>query len=306
MDGFKGRKDRDGMNAPAHGQDFTRMEAEEATPVDGGAMGRRPVALTIAGFDPSSGAGITADLKVFISHGIYGMACITGLTVQSTQGVRGVEPVTASTVAATLQMLAEDVEFSGIKVGMLATAEVANAVTDFLDSVPGVPVVLDPVLRSSSGRELLELEGVVVLRERLLGRIDWITPNREELEILIRRTISRPEEVPAGSERLRELARQKGNERLKVVVTGGDQDPPKDYLSSGGEDSGWISGQRVVTNSTHGTGCAFSSALLCRLVGGDAPRVAAVEAKEYVAAALKAAYPVGRGKGPMNHLFKLA
>lgn len=291
------------MNAPAHGRNFTLTEAEEATPVEGGPGTRRPVALTIAGFDPSSGAGVTADLKVFISHGICGMACVTGLTVQSTLGVRAVEPVTASTVAATLQMLAEDVEFSGIKVGMLATAEVANAVADFLDSVPGVPVVLDPVLRSSSGRELLEPEGVVVLRERLLGRIDWITPNREELEILIGRTISRSEEVPEAAERLRELARKTGNERLKVVVTGGDLSPPEDYLLSGENDSGWISGERIETNSTHGTGCAFSSALLCRLVTGDSPRGAAVRAKEYVTAALKAAYPVGRGKGPMNHLF---
>ncbi len=293
------------MNAPAHGRNFTLTGAEEATPVEGESGARRPVALTIAGFDPSSGAGVTADLKAFISHGMYGMACITGLTVQSTLGVRAVEPVTASTVAATLQMLAEDVSFSGIKVGMLATAEVANAVADFLDSVPDVPVVLDPVLRSSSGRELLEPAGVTVLRERFLRRIDWITPNREELEILIGGPVLQRKEVPEAAERLRALARQAGNERLRVVVTGGDLDPPEDYLLSGEEDSGWISGERVETNSTHGTGCAFSSALLCRLVAGDSPRGAAVRAKEYVTAALKAAYPVGRGKGPMNHLFNL-
>jgi hydroxymethylpyrimidine/phosphomethylpyrimidine kinase len=208
------------MNAAFHDQDSTRPEAEVATLGGGKQVARRPVALTIAGFDPSSGAGVTADLKVFISHRIYGMACITGLTVQSTQGVRAVEPVAASTVAATLQMLAEDVSFSGIKVGMLATAEIADTVADFLDSVPGIPVVLDPVLRSSSGRELLTAGGVAVLRERLLDRIDWITPNREELEILTGSPVSRREEVPAAAERLRELALQAGNGRLRLVVTG--------------------------------------------------------------------------------------
>ena len=121
---------------------------------------KRPILLTIAGFDPSSGAGVSADLKVFAAHGAYGMACITALTVQSTLGVRAVEPVAAATVAATLEMLAEDVNFSGIKLGMLANGEIAEVVNNFLESLQGVPVVLDPVLRSSSGRDLLDSDGI--------------------------------------------------------------------------------------------------------------------------------------------------
>lgn len=146
---------------------------------------KRPILLTIAGFDPSSGAGVSADLKVFAAHGVYGMACITALTVQSTMGVGAVEPVSAATVGATLTMLAEDVTFSGIKLGMLGTAKSAEIVNIFLGGLSGVPIVLDPVLRSSSGRELLDPGGLEILREKLLERVDWITPNLDELSVLI-------------------------------------------------------------------------------------------------------------------------
>ena len=261
--------------------------------------------LSIAGFDPSSGAGVTADLKVFVAQGLYGMACITALTVQSTLGVRAVEPVGAATVAATLRALAEDVTFSGVKVGMLATAEICGVVGEFLESIPGVPVVLDPVLRSSSGRELLETAGVRVVRERLLARVDWTTPNWEELATLTGATVASREDVALAAGKLRKMAQGLGNERLNISVTGGEINPPEDYLLSGAGDYRWICGERVETSSTHGTGCAFSSALLCRLVAGDSSLIAAIRAKEYVTEALLAAYPVGRGNGPMHHLFKL-
>src|SRR5271163_5364575 len=164
MDYDEGRKGYRCMNIQGQGEDCTLPEPKIATEISSGAA-RRPVVLSIAGFDPSSGAGVTADLKVFAAHGLYGMACITALTVQSTQGVRRVEPVPASTVAATLEMLAEDVTFSGIKIGMLATAEICGVLGEFLDSKPEMPVVLDPVLRSTSGRELLEAAGIRVLSE---------------------------------------------------------------------------------------------------------------------------------------------
>src|SRR5271168_1228465 len=138
----------------------------------------RPIALTIAGFDPSSGAGITADLKTFSAFGIYGVACISALTVQSTLGVRAVEPLPAVLVRQTLQCLAEDVEPSGIKIGMLGSSLVASEVASFLAARSGTiareRVVLDPVLRSSSGAHLLDLDGVGVLREMLLPRVGWI------------------------------------------------------------------------------------------------------------------------------------
>lgn len=266
----------------------------------------RPILLTIAGFDPSGGAGASADLKVFAAHGAYGMACVTALTVQSTQGVRRVEAVAAATVEATLEMLAEDVNFSGIKLGMLANGEIAQIVNKFLSVHLEVPVVLDPVLRSSSGRELLDFGGVLVLKEQLLGRVDWITPNLDELAELTGLPVSDASEVPAAAEKLREQARELGNERLNIVVTGGHLETPDDYLLGPDGESRWIPGQRVETQATHGTGCAYSSALLCRIAAADAAPDAVRRAKDYVTGALKAAYPVGRGRGPMNHLYSLS
>jgi hydroxymethylpyrimidine/phosphomethylpyrimidine kinase len=289
------------MNGNFHERQSTRLGTASAT----GISGTLPVVLSIAGFDPSSGAGISADLKVFAAFGLYGMSCITALTVQSTVGVRAVEPVSPPTVAETLGMLSEDVRFSGIKVGMLATADICGVVGDFLDSLPGVPVVLDPVLQSSSGRELLDRAGVEQLRKRLLARVDWITPNLEELSVLTRRKVGKRNDVPAAAERLRELALESGSREINILVTGGHLETPEDYLLDAVGTGCWIPGERVETNATHGTGCALSSALLCGLVLGQGAVVAATLAKAYVTEALRAAYPVGRGKGPLNHLYGL-
>ncbi len=144
--------------------------------------------LTIAGFDPSSGAGVTADLMVFAAHGLFGTSCITGLTVQSTRGVRSTHPVAPEVLRATLEALAEDLPPAGIKIGMLCSAVAVAEVIGFLVRLrglgQGIPVVLDPVLLSSSGRELLEPSGVDLLRTGLLPLVDWVTPNLEELAAL--------------------------------------------------------------------------------------------------------------------------
>src|SRR5580698_6632231 len=264
----------------------------------------RPIALTIAGFDPSSGAGITADLKVFAAHDIYGMACITALTVQSTLGVRRVEPIAALTLSETLACLREDVILSGVKIGMLARAETVGQVAAFLNgTIDRIRVVLDPVLRSSSGRELLNAAGVNRLRAELLARVGWVTPNLDELAVLIESEPLRRQDIPAAASKLQQIARQAGNPDLPVVVTGGHLDSPDDFLRTPDGEEAWLPGERVETSSTHGTGCAFSSALLCQLLRGAKPKQAVEAAKAYVTGALKAAYPLGRGKGPMHHLF---
>ena len=145
-----------------------------------------PIVLTIAGFDPSSGAGITADLKVFAAHRLFGVAAITALTVQSTQGVRRVEPVSTEMLRQTLECLTDDLSLDAIKVGMLGTAAAVTVVSEFLgkSGVPSTRIVLDPVLRSSSGRELLSSDGVQRLKQDLLPLIGWMTPNTEELAAL--------------------------------------------------------------------------------------------------------------------------
>jgi hydroxymethylpyrimidine/phosphomethylpyrimidine kinase len=264
-----------------------------------------PVLLTVAGFDPSSGAGITADLAVFSAFGGFGVSCITGLTVQSTAGVAGVEPVPAATVQATLDCLAADLPLAGIKIGMMATGENVRVLDGFCTGNRAIPVVLDPVWRSSSGRELLDAAGVKALREGLLGKAGWITPNLEELGMLTGMVVRTAEDVPAAARQLQKQAAELGNSRrwpeLKVVVTGGHLESADDFLlTEAGE--AWIPGKKVETTSTHGTGCAFSSALLAGLVLHP-ERTAAEQvraAKEYVRRALETAVPLGRGNGPMN------
>jgi hydroxymethylpyrimidine/phosphomethylpyrimidine kinase len=264
-----------------------------------------PVALTIAGFDPGSGAGVTADLKTFAAHSIYGVACISAMTVQSTQGVRAVEPLSAGLVRATLDCLVDDVALSGIKIGMLGTSAVAAEVASFLRAqatrIPRERIVLDPVLRSTSGTPLIDANGVRVIRDELLHCVGWITPNLHELAILVGddlETLSR-DQFPAAAARLRE-----GNAELGVVVTGGHLAQPDDFLFSPSGEEAWLPGERIATNSTHGTGCAFSTAMLCGLISGLNPKDAVASAKAYVTEALRAAYPIGEGKGPVNHLFR--
>ena len=260
--------------------------------------------LTIAGFDPSSGAGVTADLMVFAAHGLFGTSCITGLTVQSTVGVRSTTAVSAEMVRATLDCLVSDLPPAGIKIGMLTTADNVAAVAEFLTAFRGdegrVPVVLDPVLRSSSGRELLDAEGVAVMRESLLPLVDWVTPNLEELGALTGQPVRRREDMPEAARTLQEMGWE-----LNVVATGGHLNPPDDLLVPAEGEMVWLAGEQRVSRSTHGTGCAFSSTLLSRLVLGDGGRDAAVMAKRYVAEAIGTAEAMGRGIGPVNHLWPL-
>ncbi|WP_263385190.1 bifunctional hydroxymethylpyrimidine kinase/phosphomethylpyrimidine kinase [Granulicella arctica] len=258
------------------------------------------VVLTIAGFDPSSGAGVTADLMVFAAHGLYGCSCITALTVQSTLGVVGTHPVTPEIVRETLGCLLDDLPPAGIKIGMLATVEMVVVVAEFLERYRGIPVVLDPVLRSSSGRELLSAEGVILLRERLLPLVDWVTPNLDELGVLTDRVVTTHEQMLAAGRGLRERF-----PRLNVLATGGHLDQPDDLLLSVEGEEHWIKGEAVITTSTHGTGCVLSSALLSQLVLGVGPREAAGKAKRYVTEALRRAVPIGHGRGPTNLLWRL-
>jgi hydroxymethylpyrimidine/phosphomethylpyrimidine kinase len=263
--------------------------------------------LTIAGFDPSSGAGVTADLMVFAAHGLFGVSCITALTVQSTVGVMAIHPVAAETVRSTLDCLQGDLPAAGIKIGMLATAANVAAVADFLTELRGLhgpgqraAVVLDPVLRSSSGRGLLDPAGVQLLRERLLPLVDWVTPNLDELGVLTERSV-------VGRDDLEDAARvlQGCGPNLNVFATGGHLNPPDDLVLTVEGELRWLVGERVVTQSTHGTGCALSSALLSRIVLGDDALSASTAAKRYVAEAMRSASPLGYGHGPVNHLWPI-
>lgn len=255
--------------------------------------------LTIAGFDPSSGAGITADLAVFAAHGFFGTSCITALTVQSTVGVRETQSLEADFVTRTLACLEDDLPAAGVKIGMLGTRENVEAVASFLKekrAARKIPVVLDPVLRATSGRELLSPDGLAAMRAHLLPLVDWVTPNRAELAALTGRAVESPAEMEAAS---RELAAAYPG--LNVIATGGDLTSVADFVLAADAPCVWLRGQRLESNSTHGTGCAFSSALLCALVARKPEP--ALAAKRYVAEAIRSTVSRGRGKGPLNHLW---
>ncbi len=263
----------------------------------------RPCLLTIAGFDPSSGAGISADMAVFAAHGCFGVAAITSMTVQSTLGVQRVQPADPGLLAETLACLEEDLPPAGIKIGMLADRPQVQAVVQYLQRVARQGrkphVVLDPVLRSTSGADLLTASGLELMQNELLYFVDLITPNTAELSLLTDLPCDTAEQVQEAAAAL--ALRYSG---LSVLATGGDRPEPDDVLLHTGAIT-TFKGTRVATSATHGTGCALSSALLCGLVKGKCLEEAVAAAKHYVEMAMRLAEPRGSGKGPMYLLWPL-
>ncbi|HXE06405.1 MAG TPA: bifunctional hydroxymethylpyrimidine kinase/phosphomethylpyrimidine kinase [Acidobacteriaceae bacterium] len=266
-------------------------------------------ALTIAGFDPSAGAGVTADLMVFAAHGLHGIAAITALTVQSTLGVRASHAVDPEILRTTLECLDQDIRPSGLKIGMVSSQANLRVISGYLkifkfqhSDEERIPIVLDPVLMSSSGRELLDPEGFAGLKESLLPLVDWVTPNTDELSRLTGLGVGSHQDLAIAA---RQLQGQVGR-RIGVFAKGGHLENPDDLLLMPNGEEHWLAGERIETNSTHGTGCALSSAFLSRLVLGDDPLEAAHRAKDYVASAMRKAPGVGNGKGPLGLLWPLS
>lgn len=255
---------------------------------------RPPLVLSIAGYDPSSGAGITADVKTAAAHGCFAATCVTALTVQSSQGVRYVYPLYGQLVRDTLDQLAADMEFAAVRVGMLGTADVAAAVADFLERARLPNVVLDPIIRSSSGAVLLDEPGIEVLRSRLIPLSTIVTPNADEAGKLTGMRVDSPESQRAAARRLRKMG------AANVAVTGGHLDPATDLLLTA-EGEVVFGGDKIESNATHGTGCAFAMSLACKLALGASVQASVEAASAYVRRAIRAAYPVGQGTGPLNH-----
>jgi hydroxymethylpyrimidine/phosphomethylpyrimidine kinase len=268
--------------------------------------------LTIAGFDPSAGAGVTADLMVFAAHGLYGTAAITALTVQSTLGVLASHATDPAILRETLNCLREDLPPSGVKIGMIASSSNTLIINTYIEElnvvgaeVSPVPIVFDPVLISSSGRELLEPEGIAVLHQ-LLPLVDRLTPNADELSVLTGLPVRSREDVAIAARQLQtQVGTGLAGRRIGVFAKGGHLEKPDDLLLTPEGEEHWLAGERIETNATHGTGCALSSAFLARLVLGDDAVHAARSAKQYVAEAIRQAPRIGQGKGPMRLLWPL-
>jgi len=257
-----------------------------------------PILLTIAGFDPSCGAGTAADLETFAAHGCYGVAAITSLTVQNTQGVESVHNTPSAELRAQLDALAKDCEIAAVKIGMLGNRGNAVAVAEFLDAHKFAHIVHDPVMKSSSGAELLDQGGIKFVATELLKRASVITPNVPEAEVLTGLTIKDVAGMEAAAHKIVEMGAR------AVIVKGGHMERTTDVLFDGTELVS-LAGEKTNEDHLHGTGCTFASALTAQLAAGRGLREAATLAKVYVTKAIEKSFAVGKGRMPLDHFFRL-
>ncbi len=254
------------------------------------------VALTIAGSDPSGGAGIQADIKTFQAHGVFGTSAVTAVTVQNTQAVLAVQEIDPEIVRDQILCLFEDMQIHAVKIGMVSSTGLIAAVARALEQVARPAVVLDPVMISKSGYALLAPEARQALVERLFPLAEVVTPNIHEAEALVGGRITTREEMRAAARRILSLG------AAKVVVKGGHLggDLATDVLSDGREVRELAEG-RIDSRHTHGTGCTFSAAVAANLALGKDFFEAVTQAKRYITRAIAEAPGLGRGHGPVQH-----
>jgi hydroxymethylpyrimidine/phosphomethylpyrimidine kinase len=253
-----------------------------------------PVALSIAGSDPSGGAGIQADLKTFHQFGVYGEAVITLVTVQNTRRVDRVELLSPELVSEQLQAVLDDIPPDAAKTGALGSAAVVRAIARAAQSF-AFPLVVDPVLVSKHGRPLLEEAAIKAVRDELLPWAALLTPNIPEAEALSGLAIRGPDELRRAAERLRELGAR------AVLIKGGHREGPATDVLLEGETWSEFPAPRIATPHTHGTGCTYSAAITAGLASGLALAEAVTRAKRFIHEAIRTAPGLGKGCGPLNH-----
>lgn len=257
-----------------------------------------PKVLTIAGSDSGGGAGIQADLKTFSALRTYGMSVITAITAQNTLSVTAVHETPPEIVAAQIEAVAEDLRPDAVKTGMLSSAAIIETVAEQVKKHALAPLVVDPVMVAKSGDRLLREDAVEALKERLLPLADVLTPNLPEAEVLVGHGFG-------GKEETRQAAREIVQLGAKTVVMKGGHakgDTVVDVLYDG-SDFYEFEAPRIETTSTHGTGCTFASAIASFLASGEELPDAVRQAKEYVTEAIRRAYPLGSGHGPVHHFW---
>ena len=257
--------------------------------------------LTIAGSDPSGGAGIQADLKTFAALGCFGMTAITALTAQNTCGVRAIHPVPPDMLGAQIDAVLEDIGADAVKVGMLHSPEIVRTVAQAIDRHHLSRVVFDPVMVATSGAKLIDDPAIAVLVAELFPRATLITPNLDEAALLVGRPLVCAQDMAQAAAEL--LA----NGARAVLLKGGHLagDVVMDLLLPAEGEPLWMQAPRIATANTHGTGCTLSSAIAAHLALG-APLIDAVQqARAFVRQALQAGASVktGQGEGPLNHGF---
>ena len=256
-------------------------------------------ALTIAGSDSSGGAGIQADIKTMTTNGVFAMSAVTALTAQNTTGVTDIQEATPAFLAAELDAVFTDIFPDAVKIGMVSSAELIRVIAEKLRHYGAKHIVVDPVMVATSGARLLREDAVDAMKECLLPLAEVLTPNIPEAEILSGMTIRTAEDMTTAA---RIISQQYG---CAVLCKGGHQlNDANDLLWKDGQ-ARWFMGRRIDNPNTHGTGCTLSSAIASNLAKGYDLASSVERAKAYLSGALAAQLDLGRGSGPMDHMFDL-
>lgn len=254
--------------------------------------------LSIAGSDSSGGAGIQADIKTIQAHHLFAQTAITALTAQNTTGVYGVLDVDPAFVTQQIDVVFDDIRPDAVKIGMVSSAAIVDAIAEALVRHKAENIVVDPVMVATSGSELSSSEAVVALRSKLVPLATVITPNVPEAEVLSGARIE------TGADQEREAVRIARETGVCVLVKGGHgSNDANDVFARPDGSVTWFEGARIDTDNTHGTGCTLSSAIACGLALGLPLEEAVAAAKRYVTGALSTGLDLGRGSGPLDHMW---
>ena len=257
-------------------------------------------ALTIAGTDPSGGAGIQADLKTMTAHGVYAMSAVTALVAQNTTGVKSIQESTPEFLAQQ-DCVFTDIFPDAVKTGMVASVPLIQVIAGKLEEYGAKNLVVDPVMVATSGDRLISEDALETLKRRLLPLAAVLTPNIPEAELLSGRTIRTPEDMLEAARTIG------GTYGCAVLCKGGHQvNDANDLLWQEGKGGRWFRSKRVDNPNTHGTGCTLSSAIASNLALGRDLETAVERAKAYLSGALGAMLNLGHGSGPLNHTFALS
>lgn len=255
-------------------------------------------ALTIAGSDSSGGAGVQADLKTFAAHGVYGMSAITSITSQNTQGVFGVCDIPTDVVASQIDAVFDDIFPDSVKIGMVSSSEIIKSIADRLKYHNAKNIVLDTVMVSTSGCALLQTEAINALTKYLFPLAEVITPNLYEAQMLCGFDIKSEDDMIKAAKFIF------GKYNVRVLLKGGHlANTSNDLLFDG--DVTWFEGKRIDNPNTHGTGCTLSSAIASNLAIGYDLKTSVGNAKQYITEALADMLNLGKGSGPLNHMYKI-
>jgi len=256
-------------------------------------------ALSIAGTDPSGGAGIQADLKTMTMNGVFAMSAVTALVAQNTTGVRAIRESTPEFLKEQLDAVFEDIFPDSVKIGMVSSSELICIIADCLKFYQAKNIVVDPVMVATSGDRLISEEAIDTLKSRLLPLATVTTPNIPEAEILSGMTIRNRENMEAAAQNIGEVY------GCAVLLKGGHNiNDANDLLYAQGE-TVWFEGKHINNPNTHGTGCTLSSAIAANLAKGFSLPESVKRAKSYISGALAAMLNLGKGSGPMQHNFDL-